>query len=123
MTWLRQHSIRHHIVAPIWVRIPEKWRWKIVHRLDRSQRRCWSSLVDAALVYHPDDDACDVPTPLGCGVGDCATTCYWVGGHVVGDHIGSHDCACYCGKFKFRAAEGGDDRNAPCPTPPARGAS
>ena len=107
--WLREHSIKAHIVVAVWVRVPEKWRWRIVHRLDRSRQRCWSSLVDAALCYR-EDDACDVRTPLGCAAGDCGATCYWVGGRVVGDHIGSHDCACYCGKFQFRATEGGDER-------------
>lgn len=109
-SWLHWHSLSAHIVAPIWIRIPEKWRWSIVHRLDKSRKVCWSSLVDAALTTGREDDACDVSTPLGCSAGDCATTCYFMGGQVRHDHEGEHDCSCYCGKFQFVAAEGADDR-------------
>lgn len=108
--WLSWHSVRAHVAAPIWVRVPEKWRWAIVYRLDRSRHLCWSSLVEAALTTGREDDACDVPTPLGCGVGDCATTCHYMGGQVRHDHEGVHDCRCYCGKFQFLASEGADDR-------------
>lgn len=110
LLWFRDHDVMQHILAPFWVRIPERWRWRIVHRLDRSRRLCWSSLVDAALTTGRESDSCDVRTPLRCGAGDCATTCGWMGGRVRGDHVGDHDCSCYCGKFRFRAAQGADDR-------------
>lgn len=99
LRWRREHSLYSHIVAPIWLRIPEKQRWKIVARLDKSRRRCWSDLVNDALAQADGDDACDTHVPaLPCSTApDCATHCYWVG------HSGVHDCACYCGKFQFTA--------------------
>jgi hypothetical protein len=103
MSWLREHSIKAHLLAPIWLRVPERWRWRIVDRLNRAQGRCWSSLVDAALAER-EDDACDVHLPTGCSASDCARTCYWFG------HEGPHDCGCYCGKQRFQAAEGYADR-------------
>lgn len=108
--WFRDHDLAQHVVAPIWVRLPEKWRWEIVHHLNRSRRLCWSSLVDAALTRR-EDDACDVHTPLGCEAGRCATTCGWIGGRKRGDHFGEHMCSCYCGKFQFTAPIGGDERS------------
>lgn len=105
--WLTWHSLSSHLVAPLWLRVPEKWRWRIVHRLDRSRRRCWAELVDAALA-HPGADACDVRTPLGCGAGTCPTRCDW--SHP--DHAGQHECSCYCGKFQFTAAAGSIERRA-----------
>lgn len=110
--WFRDHDLRAHVVAPIWVRLPEKWRWTVVTWLNRSQTRCWSSLVDAALLTYREDDACDIRTPLGCSAGRCATTCDWIGGAKLGDHVGEHACSCYCGKFEFTAPEGGDERHA-----------
>lgn len=113
-SWFRVHLASSHIVAPVWLRVPETWRWKIVHRLDRSRKRCWSDLVDAALAQ-PEADACDVRTPLGCDASNCSTTCYFVGGAFHGDHIGQHACSCYCGKFQFTAATGADDRREVTP--------
>lgn len=111
--WLAWHSVWQHIAAPIWSRVPEKQRWRIVGWLNHSRRRCWSDLVDDALCY-PEDDACDINVPsLRAGaVPDCATTCYVMGGEACGDHIGEHACSCYCGKFWFTAREGYDERIA-----------
>lgn len=110
---VRTHYWRAHLIAPVWIRLPERLRWRIAHRLDSApiigRLLCWSSLVDAALT-HREDDACDVRTPLGCGAGDCSTTCYWGGGKVRGDHLGAHPCSCYCGKFRFTAPSGWDER-------------
>lgn len=108
---MRGHSIRAHVVAPIWARVPEKTRWRIVAWLNRSQGRCWCDLVDAAMCWHHDtDDACGVPTPL---IGSdkaarCKSVCDW--SHP--DHTGEHDCACYCAKFQFLAPDGAIDRKA-----------
>lgn len=101
--WLAWHSIRAHITAPIWLRIPEKWRWKIVHQLNRSQRQCWSDLVSDALAYR-ESDPCDVHVPRlrGERAPACASVCGW--SHP--DHDGEHACSCYCGKFQFVAANG-----------------
>lgn len=97
------HSIRAHIVAPIWLHTPSRIRWAFVHLLDRSKRQCWSDLVDAALAT-PEDDACDVEVPslLGERGPRCASVCEWM--HV--DHTGTHACTCYCGKFRFTAPTG-----------------
>lgn len=105
--WFAWHSVWSHVAAPIWLRIPEKHRWTVVHWLDKSRRRCWSDLVSDALGY-PEDDPCDVHVPSlrGDATLRCATTCYW--SHP--DHAGSHDCACYCGKFQFAAPDGAIDR-------------
>lgn len=101
--WLQGHSLWAHIVAPIWLRVPEKRRWTVVNWLNKSRRRCWSDLVSDALAYR-EDDACDihVPTLRAGRVPDCASVCGWL--HA--DHTGEHPCACYCGKFQFIAAEG-----------------
>jgi hypothetical protein len=98
--WLAWHSVRAHITAPIWLRIPEKQRWTIVNWLDKSRRRCWSELVSDALAV-PQDDPCDVsvPTLRADGAPRCAAVCGWL--HP--DHAGDHDCSCYCGKFQFTA--------------------
>lgn len=108
-TWLAEHTIRAHIVGPLWACIPEKTRWHIVTWLNRSPDRCWCDLVDAALCWHRERDACDIPTPLGSDKGArCKSVCDW--SH--SDHVGEHDCACYCGKFQFLAPEGAIDRKA-----------
>jgi hypothetical protein len=101
--WLHQHTIRAHLLAPIWLRIPEKRRWTIVSWLDKSQRRCWSDLVGDALAS-PELDACDVHVPAlpPSRPPHCASVCYW--SHT--DHVGEHDCSCYCGKFRFAATQG-----------------
>jgi hypothetical protein len=106
--WLAWHSVRSHIVAPIWLRIPEKRRWDVVSLLNRSRRQCWSDLVSAALAC-PEDDACDVHTPsLGERAPRCALTCDWM--HPT--HCGEHACSCYCGKFQFTATNGAIERRA-----------
>lgn len=107
MRWLEDHSVWKHIVAPIWMRLPEKWRWAIVHELDKSRHQCWCNLVDAAIAWR-EKDPCDVSTPSlrGERAPRCATTCDW--SHPV--HTGEHDCACYCGKFQFTAPDGAIDR-------------
>ena len=103
--WLEWHSLYSHLAAPLWLRIPEKHRWTIVHHLDKSRRRCWSDLVSDALAAH-EDDPCDVNVPsLRAGSQPaCASTCYWIG------HEGKHACACYCGKFQFTAADSYGER-------------
>lgn len=107
--WFRWHSVRSHLLAPIWLRVPEKHRWTFVHWLDRSRRRCWSDLVSDALA-RPEDDACDVyiPSLRGEKKPRCASVCDWM--HP--SHAGDHDCSCYCGKFQFAAADGANDRRA-----------
>lgn len=97
-----KHSIRAHIVAPIWLRLPQRTRWAVVRLLNRSNRRCWSSLVDDALP-HREQDMCDVRVPSlrGNNAERCASVCDWA--HPL--HEGEHDCSCYCGKFRFTATE------------------
>lgn len=105
--WLQYHSIWQHVAAPLWLRIPEARRWKIVGWLDRSQRQCWADLVSDALAYR-EDDACDVHVPrlLGERAPACASLCGW--SHP--DHNGEHACSCYCGKFQFVATLGANER-------------
>lgn len=107
--WFQNHSLWQHIVAPIWLRLSEKHRWTVVHWLDKSRRRCWSSLVSDALAWH-EDDPCDVYVPRlrGERAPSCASVCGWM--HP--EHTGQHECACYCNKFQFTAAEGSRDREA-----------
>ena len=105
---LRPHSLRAHLLAPIWKRIPEKQRWTVVHWLNKSTHYCWCDLVDAALCWH-NDDSCDTALPTHSGKNDrCKTVCDW--SHP--DHFGEHDCSCYCGKFQFLAPEGAINREA-----------
>lgn len=109
--WFNDHSLRLHVVAPIWLRLPGKWRWAIVSQLNKSPDRCWADLVSAAMP-HKEQDACDVRTPFGCSARRCNDTCDWMGGSVRHDHEGTHACSCYCGKFRFAATEGADERRA-----------
>lgn len=110
--WLQWHSVWAHIAAPIWLRVPEKHRWTVVHWLNKSQRRCWSSLVSDALT-HREADPCDthVPSLRGTDGSYCASVCGWM--HP--DHAGDHACNCYCGKFRFAATEGANDRRISTP--------
>jgi hypothetical protein len=103
--WLALHSARAHVVAPIWLRIPEKRRWAIVHWLNRSRRQCWADLVDDALA-RPESDPCDVHIPSLQREPRCASVCGWW--HP--DHTGEHTCSCYCNKFQFAATDGARDR-------------
>lgn len=107
--WFRWHSVYAHIAAPIWLRIPEKHRWTIVYRFDKSRRRCWSDLVSDALAYR-EDDPCDTHVPpvqiTSDGAARCKSVCDW--SHP--DHTGEHPCACYCGKFQFVAPNGSIER-------------
>lgn len=105
--WLEWHSVYSHLAAPIWIHIPEKYRWTVVHWLDKSRRRCWSDLVSDALT-HREDDACDIRVPRlrGERAQRCASVCDWM--HP--DHAGEHTCGCYCGKFRFTAADGANER-------------
>lgn len=104
---LRDHSIRAHVVAPIWLWLPEKWRWSVVTRLNRSNRQCWSDLVSDALAWD-EDDACDVHVPRLRN--DDAPRCASVCDYMHPDHSGEHPCSCYCGKFEFVASDGALDR-------------
>jgi hypothetical protein len=106
--WLMDHSIWQHVAAPAWLRVPEKWRWWTVDKLNRSQQRCWSTLVSDAMT-HREDDACDTHVPSLRGGEDaarCKSVCDWF--HP--DHAGQHACACYCGKFQFTASDGLSER-------------
>jgi hypothetical protein len=103
--WFHDHLLSDHIIAPLWLRTPEKWRWRYVNWLNNSQKTCWSDLVSAALAV-PERDACDMKLPTRCGSGTCPTTCDW--SHF--EHVGEHECSCYCGKFQFTAPEGAIDR-------------
>lgn len=104
--WLQDHSVKAHIMAPIWLRVPEKRRWMVVYWLNRSQRQCWSDLVSDALAW-PESDPCNVhfPSLHGEHALRCASVCEW--GHP--DHVGEHQCYCYCGKFQFVAPRGATD--------------
>jgi hypothetical protein len=108
--WLLDHSIYSHVVAPVWTRMPEKWRWSVVYWLDKSRRQCWSDLVSDALT-HREDDACDthIPRLIGTRAPACASVCDW--SHF--DHAGEHPCSCYCGKFQFTATDGAIERRQP----------
>lgn len=104
--WWQHHDLWQHVAAPVWLRLPEKWRWRIVGRLDKSQRRCWADLVTDALAER-EDDPCYVSVPeLRPTSAGCADRCDW--SHF--EHTGEHDCGCYCGKFRFRAIDGYLDR-------------
>ena len=104
--WWHYHSIKHHVFGPLWLRVSERLRWRIVHVLNRSDRYCWSDLVGAALTTGgPEFDACDVALPLA-GSERCRTVCDW--SHP--SHTGEHECNCYCGKFRFTAPDGAIDR-------------
>lgn len=107
--WLEWHSPYSHIAAPIWVRIPEKQRWTIVHWLNKSRRHCWSDLVSDALTYR-ESDPCDTRFPRlrGERAPRCASICDW--SHP--EHAGEHACSCYCGKFEFTAPDGCHERRA-----------
>ena len=106
--WFDWHSIHAHLFAPIWLRIPERLRWKIASWLNSSPRQCWCDLVDAAL-YYPEEDPCDIHLPLPTRKAFyCQTECSW--SHP--EHTGRHECACYCGKFEFMTREGAIDRRA-----------
>ena len=112
--WLEWHSVKAHVLAPIWLAIPEKVRWRIVGWLNGSKRFCWSDLVTAALGWGANEgDSCDVHLPNMERTPRCATTCDWAHD----DHTGEHTCACYCGKFQFTAAEGSRDRRTPAAVP------
>lgn len=116
-SWFEWHQVTSHIVAPIWVRIPTKWRWEIVHHLDRSQRLCWADLVSAAMTEGRESDACDVHTPLGCATATrCKTEC-----SVKACPGDSDDHRCYCGKFAVQHDE--QTRIANGDEPPALEAS
>ena len=107
--WLEWHSLYSHIAAPLWLRIPEKRRWTIVGWLNKSHRRCWSTLVSDALAV-PESDPCDVYVPRlrSEKAPRCASVCDWM--HP--DHTAEHACSCYCGKFQFTATDGALDRRA-----------
>lgn len=109
--WFMHHSLRAHLLAPIWSRLSERMRWRTVDRLNRSERYCWPDLVDAALCWH-EGDACDIALPTPTRAEQCASACDW--SHP--DHVGDHECSCYCGKFQFRANEGAIDRKAGWPS-------
>ena len=50
--WLAFHSVRSHVVAPIWLRIPEKHRWTIAHWLNATQSEAygyWKALYGIRL--------------------------------------------------------------------------
>lgn len=103
--WLVWHSVRSHVLTPIWLRISQKHRWAVVNLLNRSQRQCWSELVSEALAV-PESDPCDVRIPsMRAERPLCASICEW--GHP--DHVGEHACSCYCGKFQFAATKGARD--------------
>ena len=94
--WFRHHAIRQHALVPLWRRIPEKQRWRIVSLLNHSDRYQWCDLVHAALCL-VEDDPCD--TPLPAMADRCRTRCEWIGC----DHSPGQ-CTCYCGKFTFADA-------------------
>lgn len=77
--WLAWHSVWQHVAAPIWLRVPEKHRWTVVHWLDKSPHRCWSTLVSDALAER-EDDPCDTCVPSLRARRDpyCGTTCWWM---------------------------------------------
>lgn len=94
--WLDYHSAAHHTLAPMWLRVPSRIRWRVVYLLNRSQRYCWADLVDAALSEKDGTDHCDTRIPTtGRGGEYCRTVCGFGFAHT--DHT---DCTCYCGKFK-----------------------
>lgn len=105
--WFQWHSVHYHLLSPVWLRLPEKLRWQIVSILNKSNRYCWCDLVDAALCRSEDEDPCDQHLPLitGWSANHCQVECRVFG------HQGEHRCACYCGKFKFLASDGWEDRH------------
>jgi hypothetical protein len=93
--WFAWHSVKSHTLVPIWKRIPQRLRWDIVYRLNRSDRYCWADLVDAALYPTDGSDACDGKLPLPSGDGPaCRTRCGFMP-----EHASHAECTCYCGKF------------------------
>lgn len=98
--WLEWHRISRHIVAPIWSRLPEKWRWATIYKLNRSKRFCWADLASAA-INDFEDDPCDrhLPLPDKTRTAQC-NTCEW------GNCTHEGQCSCWCGKFQFQTDRG-----------------
>lgn len=62
--WREDHSLRHHVAAALWLRVPVGARWVIVRAIHRAMPSlCWCELVDAAHAL-PDSRGCLCATPL-----------------------------------------------------------
>lgn len=64
--WLQTHSLRHHVAAWLWLKVPETWRWTAVTRVHKAMPDlCWCDLVDGALAKRdPSACLCDVSLPV-----------------------------------------------------------
>lgn len=93
--WRRQHSAMYHLLVPVWARIPEGARWRIVRWLnDHVERVQWCDMVDAAMdPLNHCEDPCDGRLPISGR--RCRETCEWMHDHAEGG------CSCYCGQFVF----------------------
>lgn len=69
--WWNRHSPIRHASGLLWLRLPEKARWRVVTVVNKVRPDlCWCDLVDAALLDNHKDDyrdpwgcACDVALP------------------------------------------------------------
>ena len=71
--WWDEHYLWRHIAGHLWLALSDRRRMAIVSWLhDRRPHLCWCEFVDAALLDDKrddyDDDACDIPLPVGIGV-------------------------------------------------------
>lgn len=69
--WWDRHSPARHVAGRLWLALPERWRFSVVHRVNtRRPDLCWCDLVDAAYLDQRKSDfkgsygcACDIPLP------------------------------------------------------------
>jgi hypothetical protein len=107
--WLTVHDVTKHALVPLWARLPDQWRARILGVLDRSDRFCPVVLADAYVVPADGEDPCDGHLPLpggltGGSTRDCRATCQR-------EHDRNNPdrciCTCYCG---WAAITGGGGR-------------
>ena len=61
--WRMDHLLRRHVAGWLWLRVPLKWRLRVIERLHRPDI-CWCDLVGAA--YGPENFKTDYRSPYGC---------------------------------------------------------
>lgn len=74
--WWDRHGIVRHWAGVLWLALPERHRWTIVHwHYKRHPEVCWCELVDAAYLDVKKEDyrkpwgcGCDVPLPTEAGL-------------------------------------------------------
>jgi hypothetical protein len=83
--WFRDHDTRRHITGWLWIKVPEKYRWRVAGWYhDRRPGLCWCEMVNAVLQsYEKGDDLCGVAlltdaTPSKYGQCYCMPPPEWV---------------------------------------------